>query len=212
MKELNKYFITAFLFFSIGLVSCKKTEISDIKEYLNYLADPENGLVKEKTVAGVKIKVKYLPEDYLVYNMVKEMSNVKQIYKDSIAKSYQNSVTFMVNIGPAENEEFDITRVDVSNYEEFAKRIEDMAFNAQDWISVEVNKKEYHPDIVRLENINALEKSRNFIVVFNSAKNSENDFRKQDMSLSYDDELFNTGVSKFLFKAEDIKNLPIFKF
>jgi len=212
MKGLNRYLIATFLVFMICFLSCKKTEILDIKEYLNYLADPENGLVKEKTVAGVKIKVKYLPEDYLVYNIVKEMSNVEQTYKDSIAKSFQNSVTFMLNIGPAENEEFDITRVDVSNYEEFAKRIENMAFNAQDWITVCVNKKEYHPDIVRLENINALEKSRNFIVVFNSTKNTENDFRKQDMILSYDDELFDTGVSKFLFKAEDIIDLPAFKF
>lgn len=179
MKGLSKYFIAAFLVFAICFMSCKKTEISDIKEYLSYLADPENGLVKEKTVAGVKFKVKYVPEDYLVYNMIKDMGNVKQAYKDSVAKTFNNSVTFMLNIGPAENEEFDITRVDVSTYEEFAHRIEEMSFNAQNWISVNVNGKVYHPDIVKLENINAQGKSRNFIVVFNSAKNSKNDFRNR---------------------------------
>lgn len=209
----NKYMhLLLLLSFGMGLLSCRQGSISEPKEYLSYLADPENGLVKEKSVAGMKIKVKYLPEDYLVYNMVKEVPNLKDSYRDSIAGTYKHSLTFMINIGPDENEEFDVTRVGVENYQEFAERIEEMSFNAQNWISVNVDNREYHPVIARLENINALEKSRNFIVVFNSTKGSSNDLAKNDICLSYDDELFNTGMSKFIFKAEDLKKLPAFTF
>lgn len=211
MTELNKYLLLL-LSVGIGLTSCRQGTISEPKEYFSYLANPENGLVKEKSIAGMKIKVKYLPEDYLVYNMVKEVSNAKDAYKDSIAGTYKHSLTFMINIGPDENEEFDVTRVGVENYEEFAQRIESMAFNAQNWISLNANNQEYHPVIAKLENINALEKSRNFIVVFNSTKGSPSDLTKNDICLSYDDELFNTGLSKFIFEAEDLKKLPAFTF
>ncbi|MEO6302755.1 MAG: hypothetical protein ABIP51_06250, partial [Bacteroidia bacterium] len=75
-----------------------------------------------------------------------------------------------------------------------------------------VKEKEYKPSIVRMENLNALERSRNFIVVFSSESNSPNDLRKNDMLFVYNDELFNTGVNNFIFKAEQINSIPKFKF
>jgi hypothetical protein len=213
MKEKNNIALL-FILIVFSLSACKKTEIADSKEYFSYLANPKNGLVKEKTVAGLTIKVKYIPEDYLVYNMVKDLDlkTLTPTYKDSIAKSYANSVTYMVSIGPAQNEDFDVTRVGVGSYQEFAERIEQMAFNAQDWFAVTIKDKSHTPVIVRMENINALEKSRNFMVIFNSTKGSENDFRKNDMCLTYDDGLFNTGLNKFIFNATDIQELPKFTF
>jgi hypothetical protein len=211
MKGRNK--IAGFLICLLTLlVSCQKTVISDRKEYLTYLADPKNGLLTEKVVAGIKMTVKYVPEDYLVYNTVKDLPACSQHDKDSIAGTYHNSLTFMVNIGPAENENFDLTRVGVDNYGEFAERIEEMAFNSQNWFSLSSEGKLHSPTITRMENLNALEKSRNFIVVFSSAFNSDQDLRKKDMTFIYTDDLFNTGVHKFQFATEDIKRIPTFKF
>jgi hypothetical protein len=210
MKQELKYFLQfAFLLILCG---CGTNTVSDKKEYLSYLANPENGLIKEKNVAGIKYKLKYLPEDYQVFNTMKVSEKLNERQIDSVRKAYANSVTFLLNIGPDENENFDITRVGISTYEEFADRIEQMAFGAQEWISIKIKDKEYHPDIVKLENINALEKSRNFIVVFSSEKNSEKDLRKNDMCFQYSDEMFDTGVNKFVFRAEDIGSIPEFKF
>lgn len=216
MPELNR--MKTKLIYVFGFVmlltvySCRRSSILGRKEYMAYLANPDNGLVKEKTVAGIKYKIKYLPEDYQVFNTLKtsDLQNKHQV--DSVRKLYANSVTFLLNIGPAENEEFDITRVGVSNYEEFAERIEQMAFSAQEWISMNVKEKEIRPEIVKLENINAIEKSRNFIVVFSSEKNSDKDLRKEDMCFTYSDEMFDTGVNKFIFKSDDIESIPEVKF
>jgi hypothetical protein len=109
-------------------------------------------------------------------------------------------------------EDFDITRVGVANYQEFAERIEEMAFNAGDWIKLSAGNKEYRPSIVRLENINSPERSRNFIVVFEKLPGGNNVLSQQDLSLVYEDEMFNAGTNKFVFKAKDINNLPGFIF
>ncbi len=148
----------------------------------------------------------------MAFNLVNEQKNITQTQKDSIIKSFNNSVTFILNIGPAEGENFDITQLGVANYQEFAQRIEQMAFKANEWINLKVGDTEHKPSIVRLENINALEHSRNFIVVFSSEKNSEKDLRKKDMCFIYNDEMFNTGVNKFVFNSSDINNIPQFVF
>ncbi len=196
---------------SLLLSSCKQQSMDDPAMYLTYLANPSNGIVKQKTISGIKYRLKYLPGEYLAFNTIKNEVNSK-INKDSLIKAYENSVTFLLNIGPDDAEDFDITRLGVSSYGEFVERIEKMAFEAQNWISIEKNGKIYHPSIVRLENINALEKNRNFVVVFSSEKNSENDLRNSDMCFVYDDELFNTGVNKFMFDHNDIKNIPQLRF
>ena len=191
---------------------CKPSKMTDAKEFMKYLSDDENGLVKDKKIGGIKYKLKYLPEEYLAYNTIIGQNDFNLKQKDSIIKSFNNSITFVLNIGPAEGEDFDITQLGVSNYEEFAQRIEQMAFKASDWINLKVEETEYKPTIVRMENINALERSRNFIVVFSSEKNSDKDLRRKDMCFVYYDEMFNTGTNKFIFQSKDINNIPQFIF
>jgi hypothetical protein len=209
MKLSNIYKMLVLLI-GFNLVSCKPSEINDAKDYFIFLSNPKNGLVKEKSIAGIKYRIKYLPTDYLVYNASKN-KNYTQITKDSLIKSYSNSLTFIMNIGPAEDEDFDITRLGVSNYKEFAQRIEEMAFDAQEWINISSGGKEYKPAIVRMENINAQDNSRDLIVVFSTVEGGKN-LRESDLCLSYNDALFNTGVNKFIFKSEDLLELPGFKF
>lgn len=190
------------------LMSCKHAEINDPAKYLNYLADPENGLVREKTIGSIKFKVKYLPPAYLAYNVLKDNTLASREIKDSLINSYKGSLTFLLNIGPAKGENFDITRLGVSSYQDFAERIETMAFEAQEWMQITVNGVKHKPTIARLENINAPENSRNFVVVFEALKAEE----KDDLCFIYNDELFNTGTNKFIFKTDDIQNLPVFRF
>jgi hypothetical protein len=211
---MKAFSLNYFLYALLVLIdcACKTKVITDPHAYLQYMTDPEHGLAKEKTVAGLKFKVKYLPADYLAYNIIKEMTGLTAHQKDSVVKLYDNSVTFLMNIGPADNESFDVTRLGINDYNEFAERIEQMAFRAQDWMSIKAGNEEYRPGIARMENINALENSRNFIVVFGSEKNTAKDLRKTDLCFTYTDELFNTGTNKFIFKTADMQALPEFKF
>jgi hypothetical protein len=181
--------------------------MTDPREYFKYLADPDHGLVIEKSIAGIKYKVKYLPEDYLKYN-----SKTNDGTGAAAQNEYASSVTFLLNVGPADNENFDITRVGIESYQEFAERVELMAFDAAQWISLQTEDSTYKPSIVRLENVNAQERGRNFVVVFSSEKGTPADIRKKDMSFTYNDEMFNTGVNKFVFRSRDIESLPQFKF
>ncbi|MDI9341685.1 MAG: hypothetical protein QM534_14030 [Sediminibacterium sp.] len=194
------------------MTRCGIKTIEDMSAYRKYIFNPEHGLVQTREVSGLVYKVNYLPGAYLAYNTCEGLSGLSGRGKDSIVSSYGQSLTFLLNIGPAKNEDVDITRLGVANYEEFANRLEQMAFKAGDWITLRVGEKEYRPAIVRMENINAQERSRNFMVVFESSEAFKKDLDLGDWTFIYNDALFETGINKFLFRKKDIDALPEFIF
>ncbi len=204
-----------FLFVALfSTFSCGK-KISNFEEYLTYLSQKENGIVKEKPIAGILLEVKYLPIEYLVYKDFKNSKKTKkkELLIDKLYKSYKNTLTFMFTLGPDENEKFDITRVGVSNYEEFAQRIELMNFNMTNFIYLEYNNTKIAPKLALMENSYGLENKRAIMVSFEVDDNTKNVFlKKHTYKFVYSDQLFNTGINKFTFNKEDINDLPEFEF
>tara|TARA_R110000782_G_scaffold5853_3_gene20219 strand:+ start:4891 stop:5442 length:552 start_codon:yes stop_codon:yes gene_type:complete len=179
---------------------------------MEYLAEKDNGLVKEKSIGGIQLKVKYLPNDYLVYNDIKQNKQKTKGLVDSVKLTYANSITFMMVIGPDKNESFDITRVGVDNYEEFAQRIEEINFNMMQYVKLQVNNEEYSPELYQMESTYGLEQSRKFLFVFKAKDEKSNTILKDDFQFVYADEMFNTGINKFQFKHSDVNAIPQFNF
>ena len=204
--KVKTNFISIFIFGLLAFISCN-TKTLAYAEYLKYIANEENGLVKEKTVTGVSIKVKYLPADYLVYNALKlEKDSITANEIEHEKKEYSNSITFMLTIGPAKGETFDITRVGLQNYEEFAERIQNLSFNMKEYITLKADTNTYYPQLVQLETINTKELSKNLIVVFNDDNGKS--LLKQDITFIYNDEMFRTGINKFVFESSDLNAIP----
>lgn len=189
-----------------GAISCKST-MNDYSDYMKYIANPDNGLTKTQTTSGLKISVKYLPIDYLAYTELKNSQEVKtKEEKELLKKAYENSLTFMLTFAPDEGKTFDVTKVGVANYEEFAERIENMNFNFSNYIKLETEKEEFQPELTQMESTYGLEKKRNIVLVFNR-KNIQDDTK-----IVYKDEIFGTGTHRFLFKKEDLTSIPQFVF
>lgn len=191
--------------------SCNNS-ISNHKAYMIYMADKGNGLIKDKSIGGIKLRVKYLPVDYLVYNSIENIESARVTMIDSIKKSFNNSITFMLTIGPDENESFDITKVGVSDYKQFAQRVEEMSFNMAEYITLTIKDKEYKPDLAQMENINGPEQSRNIILVFKAKDENNKEVMTDDMYFTFNDELFATGINKFKFQMDDILSVPKLKY
>ncbi len=203
MNKLNTtYRFTAITFLLFVFTECNHS-IDNYKEYVQYIGAEENGVNKIKTTSGLKIGVKYLPKDYLVH---RELKQSKELDKDHLYKAYEHSLTFMFTFSPDEGKAFDVTKVGVSNYDEFAERIENMNFNFSQYITLETEETEIIPELTQMESIYGLENKRNIILVFN-----KNEI-KDDIKIVYKDELFGTGTHKFLFKKEDLLSIPKFVF
>ncbi len=191
------------------LWSCSQSSISDFGKYVKYLSNPKNGLVKEKSVAGISMKVKYLPNDYQVYNdAFKTSESIDQKVFNDIKDNYSNSTTFVLTLGPDEEHKFDITRVDLADYDEYAERIERMNFNFGEFISLEVDGIEIQPTLTQMESLYGLKKTRDIVVVFNKEDIQPN----ADIKFVFKDKMFNTGINKFKFDKNDIAAIPTLDF
>jgi hypothetical protein len=85
-----KHCISTLILFSIlSLLACnqQKQECVDEEKFLQMLDDTENGLVSQKQVGKLIIKMKYLPTDYMVSREISggesNTDSIYNIYKSS---------------------------------------------------------------------------------------------------------------------------------
>lgn len=194
--KVNKFLV--FITLSLVLFSCKN-EITNVPEYLKYLANPKNGIVKEKEVGGLIYKVKYLPVEYLAYRS-KDLENEQK---------YAKTLSFLFTITPDSTNNVDLNKLGVSNYEEYSQRIHQFNFEMQNNISIKAGRKIINPQFVQFENNYGIKHEKSFIVICTVDKNLDNSFAKEnELQFIFNDPIFNSGISKFKFFKEDLEDLP----
>lgn len=199
--------ILAVLIVLLG-VACSST-IDSYEEYVKYLNQERNGLVQEHNKQGLRIKMKYLPTDFLVLNELRhETASITDASRKQLRKEYANSLTFLMTIGPGAGEDFDVTKIGVANYQEFSERIMTMTYALKTQIRLEGGGKQYHPDLAQLEELFGLQNKRNILLVFNLSEEEQGALFNQDFSVQYEDEIFHTGINQFLFRKAAIQNIP----
>ncbi len=189
---------------AIAQPACSPGELSP-GAYLKYLADPDKGLVREKVVGDVCLRVKYMPPVLLAYNELRHAPQWNQEDLEDLKQDYAAAHTFVLTIGPAEEANFDVARAGVSNYQEYAERIMELNFGLKEKVWLLSGEERLAPALMQLEENYGLSRSRNIIFTF-PAENTAGDLRFQ-----FADEIFYTGINTFLFKHNNILQTPELK-
>src|SRR5256885_1121145 len=101
------------------LLSCKK-EFHNVNEFYKWWNNEANGLTKVKTINDFKLSVRFMPENYLVYNAMK---GNRSLSLDSIKNKYKNSLTFLLTIEPInERKSEDLLFQNAESLEEYKER------------------------------------------------------------------------------------------
>lgn len=88
-----------------------------------------------------------------------------------------------------------------------------MSFEIERYTTLKIGGKTYRPVLSALENVYGLTDSRNITFVFVPESKEEKTFYQSErLQLSFDDEIFNTGINHFTFNREDLNNTPSFIF
>lgn len=210
----NKFRIHIGVLALILMCSCGDTSLSSYEAYLGWLDNVDNGLTMTKEAGGITIKVKHLPSNYLAYQDLVNESMVQKTKADSLIESYDKSLTFLLTIGvDGDAKKGDIMYQGVSDYEEYKKRLYEMNFDIENYISLNIAGKKYRPVLSQLENVYGLTDSRNITLVFVPETKEEKSFYEADeIKLTYNDNLFSSGINHFTFNRTDINNSPLFTF
>lgn len=202
------------LFLLLVILSCGNKTITTNEEYLKWMNDEDNGLVMTKEAGGITIKVKYLPSNYLAYQDLSGQTIIKKEESDSIIKSYDKSLTFLITIGvDGEVKKGDVMYQGVQNYEEYKKRLYAMNFDIENNVTIKIGEKKYRPVLSNLENGYGLTESRNITLVFvPETKEDQLFYLGEEIQFTYDDELFDSGINHFTFDRKKLNNIPQFIF
>jgi len=205
---VNKIWKNSIWIFSVHLlISCSNVAATS-EDYYTYLEDEDNGVTRTKIISDIRIKTKFLPPEYLCYQELKVSENF--VDRDSVLENYKYNVTFLVSIGPSENaeEEFDVTKVGISNYDEFKERAMIMTFYMGEFFQLKTDNGTYTPVFCEMENVYGLTYDRKFNIVFTPQNKKDELISSESMTLVYNDELFNTGLSRYKFNKEDLDEIP----
>jgi hypothetical protein len=192
---------------------CKK-EFNNMSQFLQWVNDPDNELLIEKSINGFKLRMKYLPPEYLVIQEMSNETNYSQTELDSIYGYYSKSRTFILSIShPADKgADPDILFSSSRNYSEYAGKYMALSFGLQSYIKIVSQNKTYQPVLTAMEQTTSITGGRTFYLVFADVEQTDELLNEEILDIVFDDEIFNTGISHFRFTKEDMDNIPDFKF
>jgi len=200
------------LFVVLSCMGCTGKKVYSVEEYSKWINDPENGLTNTRRIKGLKITVKHLPVEYLIYKEQKENNNSSNQFADSLKKAYNNSLTFLMMIAPDEEKgnKNDVMLEGITNYQEYTQRLLAMNFALDKSIRLQSGKVQLKPVLSALENTYGLSKSRNIVFVFApTAKEKQEINHSGELDFIYTDELFQLGIMHFNFNTKNITELPL---
>jgi hypothetical protein len=189
-------------------------EIRDVGEYIKWINDPENGLVQSKYIEGVKLKARFLPAEYLAYKEMEGFQKKTEETRDSLISCYSKSKTFLLTIGVDDRKkkaEGDIMYKGVTEYDEYRTRSYTMNFDMEEYIKLKAGDQTFRPVLSTMENVYSLSSDRNIYLVF-SDDQAGNLFLAKDLDLTFNDEIFSTGINHFIFNNRNLNKIPHFIF
>jgi hypothetical protein len=187
---------------SLVLSSCSSS--LSPSEYVKWVTDEGNGLLKTKNIEEISIKAQYKPLSYIIANELRtndiNAKDYKTREKELEGMQYYNLV---LDITDARN----ILNYKVSDMGGQQARIQYLSFGMQQHIYLEEDGKELPCKLFHFERNYNITKERTFLLAFEQNKNT----KTTDKTLVINSPVLGTGPIKVKFLAKDIAQLPTMK-
>ena len=219
---MNKLFLTYSFILTIFLYGCSSVQDNDTNklanslsktglpekaelspdEYLVWSGQPDNFLIREKTISEFNYKIKYLPTEQLIINDLKKSD--QEITTENIAqleKEYEGMEYFEMRVQVDQYND-ELAKYQVADISEYQTRIAYMAFAMKNNITLSTELKEQIPcKLFHFERTYGITPYTTFLFAFSK----EDIANAYERTVVYDDELFNKGRLKFNWSFENME-------
>jgi len=196
---------------ALAFISCTTPDSLDIREYYEWMNDPEHGLVRIREIGDVRLTVKYLPSDYLAWLYVQSEGRSDRTFRDSMNAVYRNSLGFLLTLSPVapEGTGRDIMLSGVSSYQEYVSKFMVMNFRIPELVKLHADGYESSPVLANSENSYGLTTKRDVMLIF---PDNPKIWRSQSLTISFDDRIMETGISRFTFNCKQLQSIPLIRY
>lgn len=188
----------------IVLGSCSREELIP-SEYISWVNDPTNRLLRKKTINPLEIEVLYKPIDYIISNEQRRNNIPLEEYKKR-KQELEGMQYYTFKIGIT-NSNYNITNYEVVDQKQQDERISYLSFAMQNDIKLVEGKDTLPCKLFHFERSHDLVTYRTFVVAFEQPETTRMANKTIVINLPY----FNTGPIKLSYKKSDLESIPTIK-
>jgi hypothetical protein len=179
-------------------------------EYIEWVRKTENGLSQERTINDLDFKVSFIPWEL---HALKELDEkCSQVMVDKSVNEIKDMFYFTLKIS-SNKLPVELLRIDNPSTEEYNGRIEYYSFKMQNDIKLVLEKDTIDCSLFHFERTYNASPEATFNLGFLLPDKMKN--KKQmiypDMTMSVDENIFNTGIVNVTFKKSDLNKIPSLK-
>jgi len=189
------------VFLFLSLASCKKNMKAG--EYVSYVSKNDNGLRKNTVVDGFEFCMQYRPYDYII--LMESKGNFKSYDLEKRSSELKGTAWFSITIKRSDNNSTPL-RYGITSIEEYNQRLNYYLNEAKKDIWLVYDNETIHPASYLFENNYNLTPQETIMVGFFLPAGE--DYPKKNMQLSYNDQVFKSGIIKATYSEDALRNIP----
>lgn len=185
----------------ILLSACSEKEMMP-KEFANYVASEESGLLVKKQVNEFVFELLYEPIEYKIVNQLRA-ENVSNAEYNELEDAMKGMQYYVLKIG-VEGSNKSILKYLLESEEDYQNRLAYFSFGFQNSIYIEEDGVQIPCSLFHFERAYDLTPKRTFVLGFE--QNSKTKYN--DKTIVIDSDFFKTGKVKIKINGSDIESLP----
>lgn len=194
--------IVLLLFIGMQVISCSNKELLP-SEYVTWVNDEANHLLKRKTVHPLIVEVLYKPIPYIIANE-KRTNAISKVAYETRKKELEGMQYFTLKLSTVEG---DITNYGVTNKAEQDERFNYLSFAMKRDIKLIDGKDTLPCQLFHFERAYDLVSYRSFVLAFEQS----NPNIEREKTIIIDLPYFRTGPIKINYKNSDLESIPSLK-
>lgn len=191
-------------FMVLSLLGCGREDLRP-SDYVQWVNNPENGLLKKKIIPPLTVEVLYKPLAYIVANEERSNAIPKEVYEQRV-KELGSLQYYTLKLGIID-ENLDVTNYEVTNNAEQQERLNYLSFAMQKDIKLIDGKDTLPCKLFHFERSYDLSSARTFVLAFDQLETNQNQSKTLVLDLPY----FKTGPIKLNYKTADLEAIPSLK-
>lgn len=205
-KQLIKVLILAVVIFAGAIACLAKTKLKPV-DYINWVSNPQNGLVKNTVIGNYSFSLQYRPMDMMLLKDIKDIKKIDKKQFKAQRKEYVGLYYFVLQITPLNTNVFPGLKENFKDKNVFEREIEYFSFGMQQDVKLVQGKDTLVCVSFTHERVFKHAPYYTFLIAFEEKE----DKKPTDQTFLYIDRLLGVDTLRFSIKAQAISNIPKLK-
>jgi hypothetical protein len=181
----------------------------EVLDYVKWIEDPENGLVKTKKLEKYRYSLLYKPNDYMI---AKDLAALKiaQAEYDSLQEVYKGFEYYTFSIEDTSFHD-ELLKSGLTSRGQYDKRLMYYSFEMQKDIQLISGTDTIPCSLLHYERTFNVSPKANFLIGFPVTTKQKKSGKQVSKTFVYEDRVFKTGIVKLRIEDEAIKEIPAIK-